>query len=398
LPSQKPSVPQVEAPWSLQPPLGSVAPLTTLVHAPSVADSAHDWQVPAQAVLQQTPCAQKPETHSAPVAHARPLTLSPHDPFVQTAGEAQSASEVQVPLQTPVPHRNGKQDPVAGVTHAPAPSHVEVPVNWVLAAGQVDALHVVPLTYFWQFPAPSHLLLVPQLGAPWSTQVPAGSLAPTATLVQVPSVPASAHDRHAPVHALLQQMPWAQKVLMHSLPAVHEEPLAFFPHELLMQELGVRHWALVEHVVKQAVEPLQTYGLHACSACAMQAPVELQVEGGVNTLDTHFAFAHIVPTAYFSHPKLPSHLPSVPQVAAPMSVHTARGSAVPFRIGLHCPGVEDRLQLRQAPVQELSQQRPSTQKVDWHSPPAAHGWPLSLGPQAPATQAWPTSQSALVVQ
>ena len=55
-------------------------------------------------------------------------------------------------------------------------------------------------------------------------------------------------------------------------------------------------------------------------------------------------------------------------------------------------------QLRQAPPQAVSQQTPSTQKFDWHSLAAAHGWPGSLGPHAPFTQARPTSQSAFVVQ
>jgi hypothetical protein len=81
-----------------------------------------------------------------------------------------------------------------------------------------------------------------------------------------------------------------------------------------------------------------------------------------------------------------------------MSLHTARGSAVPAGIDVHLPGVEGRLQLRQAPVQAVSQHRPSTQKFDWHSLPAPQGWPLSFGPHAPFTQACPTSQSALLVQ
>jgi hypothetical protein len=210
-----------------------------------------------QGVLQQTPWAQKAELHSTPVAQARPLALSPHDPLVQTAGDAQSASAVQVPLHTAAPHWNGKQELVAGVTHRPAPSQVEVGVNWVVAVGQVDALQAVPLTYFWQAPAPSHLLLVPQVAAPWSRQVPSGSAPPVATLVHVPSVLPSAHDRHAPVQALLQQMPWAQNVLTHSAPEPQEAPLAFFPHERLLHEFGVRHCALVVHVLKHAA-PLQT--------------------------------------------------------------------------------------------------------------------------------------------
>jgi hypothetical protein len=54
-PLQKPSVPQVDAPWSAHWLSGSV-PVGTFVHAPSVPARPHDWQVPAHAVAQQYPC------------------------------------------------------------------------------------------------------------------------------------------------------------------------------------------------------------------------------------------------------------------------------------------------------------------------------------------------------
>jgi hypothetical protein len=38
-----------------------------------------------------------------------------------------------------------------------------------------------------------------------SLHIPDGSAVPVATLVQAPSVPASAHDWQAPLHALSQQ-------------------------------------------------------------------------------------------------------------------------------------------------------------------------------------------------
>jgi len=73
-------VPQDAAPASLQVPCGSDAPTVTLVQAPSVLLSAHDWQAPEQALLQQMPCAQKPLLHSAVVAQEAPLDLRPHEP------------------------------------------------------------------------------------------------------------------------------------------------------------------------------------------------------------------------------------------------------------------------------------------------------------------------------
>jgi hypothetical protein len=42
----------------------------------------------------------------------------------------------------------------------------------------------------------------------------------------------------APLHAELQQIPWAQKVDWHSLPAPQEAPPGFLPQEPAMQVLG----------------------------------------------------------------------------------------------------------------------------------------------------------------
>jgi hypothetical protein len=55
LPSQVPSVPQVEAPASVQALSGSV-PAAMFVQVPAVPVSAHEAQVPEQLDAQQTPC------------------------------------------------------------------------------------------------------------------------------------------------------------------------------------------------------------------------------------------------------------------------------------------------------------------------------------------------------
>jgi hypothetical protein len=165
LPSHAPSVPQLEAPWSTQRPRGSELPSTMLPQWPSDPDSTQEVHVPAQAESQQTPCAQNVDWHSLPSAHVLPSPLRPHEPFVQTAGDAQSASVVQAALHTAAPHSNGKHELAAGVTHAPWPSQVEPGVNVVVFAGHVEAAHAVPTEYFWQAPA-WHLPFVPQLPAP----------------------------------------------------------------------------------------------------------------------------------------------------------------------------------------------------------------------------------------
>ena len=67
--------------------------------------SAHDMQVPAHAVRQQTPCAQKPLLHSVPAPHDAPSGFSPQLDAVQTLPVVHSADVVHEarqlePLQT----------------------------------------------------------------------------------------------------------------------------------------------------------------------------------------------------------------------------------------------------------------------------------------------------------
>jgi hypothetical protein len=57
-----------------------------------------------QAVAQQTDCEQNPDEHSAAVTQACPGGLRPHEPLMQTAGDAQSESAVHEFLQTLAPH------------------------------------------------------------------------------------------------------------------------------------------------------------------------------------------------------------------------------------------------------------------------------------------------------
>jgi hypothetical protein len=91
-------------------------------------------------------------------------------------------------------------------------------------------------------------------------------------------------------------------------------------------------------------------------------------------------------------------LPFLPQLAAPASVHIARGSALPAAIFVHFPGADGSAQLRQAPVQAPSQQTPSTQYPDLHSVPTLQLWPFCLGPQVWLTHAIPVSQSVSALQ
>ncbi len=279
LPSQKPVVSQLAAPAFMQVCVGSAPPLGTGVQVPAVVGKAHDRQVPVQAVRQQTDCAQKPLPHSVPSAQVAPGDLRPHEPPVHTAGGSQSASAPQLALHAEAPQRNGKHELAAGVTQAPAPSHVEPGVKVVPVDGQLASPHGVPCANFWQAPA-AHMPFVPQLAATWATQVFDGSGAPVGTSPQAPIAPGSAHDLHAAAHATAQQTPCAQKPEPHSEAFEQNAPMAFLPHELAAQTFGETHWLSFVHEPKQRA-PLHANGAHGSDAGATHWPVLLHAEAGV---------------------------------------------------------------------------------------------------------------------
>jgi len=110
MPSQKPSLPQVIAPASAHCMSGSW-PAGTLVHVPALPDSAHDLQVPAQVVAQQTPVAQMLELHSPSAPHGAPGGFLPQLPLMHVAGATQSVSFMHVVAHWPLaPHMYGAQD------------------------------------------------------------------------------------------------------------------------------------------------------------------------------------------------------------------------------------------------------------------------------------------------
>jgi hypothetical protein len=235
-----------------------VPPAATVEQTPAgpVAVWPQVMQVPVQVVAQQVPWAQMWLVHSLPLAQAAPFDLRPHEPALQVANGAQSAPEAQVALQAVVPQANGKQEVDAGVTQVPAPSQVEPGVKVVPLAGQVAAAQAVPCWYFSQAPA-WHLPSVPQLDAPWSTQVPAGS-GPVATAVQRPIEPAIAQDRQVPVQVVVQQTPCSQFPDWHSGSAEQKAPIGLRPQELLVQTLPAAQLALPVQAWKHRVFPSHT--------------------------------------------------------------------------------------------------------------------------------------------
>jgi hypothetical protein len=192
---------------------------------------------------------------------------------------AQSALDVHADLQTAAPHKNGKQFVAFGVTHLPAPSHVERAVKLTVPAGHVASAHFVPEAYFWQAPA-AQRPFVPQLAAPWSRHMPFGSVAFVATFVHTPSVPERPHDLQAALQVVAQQKPCAHTDDWHSVDAEHGAPFGFLPHEPLVQTLGETQFVLEVQASKH-FEPLHANGRHARVPGATHWPLALQVIGPV---------------------------------------------------------------------------------------------------------------------
>ena len=103
---------------------------------PAVPVRAHDMQVPAQALLQQTPWAQNPDAQAVPAVQRAPGGSLPQLLLTQELGETQSVFFEQVVMQAPVPHSNGSHMTVVAARQVPAPSQVRA---WVSVEPVHDA-------------------------------------------------------------------------------------------------------------------------------------------------------------------------------------------------------------------------------------------------------------------
>jgi hypothetical protein len=250
LPSQRPSVPHVVAPWSVQTPFVSTEPAASGVQWPIVEASAQLRQAPLHAPSQHTPSTHMPERHSASPAQVTPRFFLPHWPATQAWPLSQSLSVVQDCVQAPVVHRYGEQFCTPWGRQAPRPSHVpgvlrRVPVHEA-------AMQIVSAAYFSQPPKPSHVPVVPQLAAPWSTHWPRGSAAPVSMGQQVPLRSGSAHETQPPPQATLQHTPSAQKPDAHSPPFVQFAPFIFIPQLPETHCWPFAHSVVWVHASKQA--------------------------------------------------------------------------------------------------------------------------------------------------
>jgi hypothetical protein len=212
-PLQVPSLPQVVLPASVHWVAGvGTWPAGTFVQAPTLPATAHERQVPVQAVAQQIPCAQKPELHSGDAVQVAPLGFLPQLIVMHVFGARQSAVVAHVVRHAPlVPHRNGSQldDAEAGL-HTPMPSHVRAGVS--VEPLHVAAMHTVPVACCRHVPAPLHMPSLPQVIAAAATHWVAGASGgiPAGIGVHVPAVAAKLHDWHAAEQPVLQHLPCSQ--------------------------------------------------------------------------------------------------------------------------------------------------------------------------------------------
>jgi hypothetical protein len=180
------------------------------------------------------------------------------------------------------------------VLHVPAPLHVRAGVNEL--AAHVASTQTVPAPYLRQAPEPSHVPSVPHDGASWSVHWLSGSV-PAGTTLQVPKLPASAHDWHVPVQAVAQQMSWLQFPDAQSMAAAHAAPLDFLPQTLALHVFGLRHSGFVVHELRQAPLVPQTYGVQVDCVPGWQTPEPLHCGADVNVEPAQVVAPQLVPPA-----------------------------------------------------------------------------------------------------
>jgi hypothetical protein len=207
----------------------------------------------------------------------------------------------------------------AGLVHTPAALQVEACVS--VLPEQVSGAQTVPAAYFRQAPAPSHLPSVEHIAAVRSLQTPRGSAPPAVIMVQVPSEPATAQLRQAPVQVVAQQIPSTQFPSTQSAATVQVCPSTFWPQVPTVLPVGMvqacpgaQSAAVVQDSLQAPVAQAKFPHMKPCGERQVPRPSQVRVEFP-ETESTHAAGAHGLLAGYELHPPLPSQIPVVPQVA-----------------------------------------------------------------------------------
>src|SRR3954470_8010155 len=141
---------------------------------------------------------------------------------------------------------------------------------------------------------PSQAPLLPHVEAVWSAHWPSGS-SPAGTSVQVPALPATAHDLHMPVQAVLEQTPCAHvPELQSSLPA-QVPPSGRLPQLPALHELGAVQSASTAQVCRHLSSVPHMYGSQGCPEVGLHAPVPLQRNASVMVDPLHEGARHWMP-------------------------------------------------------------------------------------------------------
>jgi hypothetical protein len=288
------------------------------------------------------------------------------------------------------------------VTDRQTPAPLQVRCGVSVEPTQVAAAHCVPSTQLRQAPMPLHMPSSPHVVAAVATHWVAGvGAVPLAMLLQVPRLPAIAHDRQAVLQAWLQQYPCAQKPESHSPAAVQAAPIGLSVQALALQMFGATQSVAPVQVVRQAPAVVsQVYRPHGCGVAARQTPAPSQVRASNPVVALmHIGGPHCVPVMCRRQPPSPSQVPSLPQVEAAAAGHCdATNGGWPAGISEQVPTLPVNEQDMQVPVQAVSQQMLLTQLPDAQSMPTPDGQapPIGILPQLIIVQVLPLVHSVEV--
>ncbi len=218
------------------------------MHSPRDPGNPQKTQLPAQALLQQNPSAQRFDRHSLAAWQLWPFCFLPQDPFRQRLPPVQSALPVQLALQALAAQTKGAQGTGAPTRQVPAPSHTLIGIS--LPPEQAPARHSVPAAYLAQPPWPLQVPLSPQPDRGWAAHSACGSALPAGAALHSPSLPTWLQLTQGPLQAMLQQTPSVHEPEAHSPAAAQTAPSGFFPHEL-SRHSRASHWRLSEQPEKQ---------------------------------------------------------------------------------------------------------------------------------------------------
>lgn len=215
--------------------------------------------------------------------------------------------------------------------------------------------------------------------------------------MQVPTAPGSVQALQVPVQALLQQTPLTQNPDRQALPVAQGWPRFSLPQLPAAQVAGAVQSVLAVQLMLHVPVLPQPQGSHSVEVTVLQLPAPSQVRGGVSTSPVQVPATQTVLVPYSWHLPVPSHLPLVLQLAAPLSAQVVVGSAPPAATALQVP-LPEAAQDMQVPVQVVAQQTPCWQRFVAHSDPAEQAVPLGFSEQLPPLHTVGETQSASAVQ